>query len=184
MWFSAVSTQFRQDAGINYDSPHNLQVVREQPDLTQKAQTAAEEGREGTVSLPLCRGRSVGSSHGQTQDSLAPTPALSPAPRWYKLYQCWRYLETTSASQGYRNEMPTRAPLLVLHSSIQPSRQHATTLPSRGRARVTHPVLTLGPLTLTGETKYTLMGSSTPFKELTTHAVFSLFPTWPPSRVM
>lgn len=92
----SIQTQHR-----HYDFPHHLQ----NSERTVWPHTEGTEGswgkqkRNKTAWLPLCHGRSVGSSHGQTQDSLAPTPALSPAPRWYKLYQCWRYLETTNASQ-------------------------------------------------------------------------------------
>lgn len=90
-------------------------IVREWSDLELKAahKRAGEESRRGMGSLPPCHARSAGSSHDQTQDSLGPTPALSPAPRWYKSYQCWRYLETASASQRRTRVRPPSLHLLI-----------------------------------------------------------------------
>lgn len=83
LWYSTYFAQ-QWEGGLTSNWRHRKQL---------------RKAERGTASLPPCHARSVGSSHDQTQDSLAPTPALSPAPRWYKSYQCWRYLETTSARQ-------------------------------------------------------------------------------------
>lgn len=90
-------------------------TVREQDSLSPAGtESTCKKRRQGKASLPLCHGQLAGSSHGQTRDSLVPAPARSLVPRWCRLCQCLRYLQTPEQVRADEVRFHEDSPLTLI----------------------------------------------------------------------